>query len=165
MNLKLRKLVASDVNDVWVWASDDTVTKSLLWPSYQNKEDLLKYLKEVAERMEFCMAICLDSKVVGSITLERGKNVTNKHKAELGYVIAKEYWNKGIASRAVEMAVDLGFKDMGLKRIEALVDPSNLSSIRVLEKAGLNQEGLLKNYINHKNKICDRYIFASVSHE
>ena len=81
-------------------------------------------------------------------------------KADLGYVIARKYWGNGIASQAIQLAIQKGFEDLDVTRIEALVDPANIASQRVLEKNGFAKEGWLKNYILQKGIIKDRYIYA-----
>jgi ribosomal-protein-alanine N-acetyltransferase len=70
-----------------------------------------------------------------------------KHRrAEIGYKLAKAYWNRGFMSEVIEAALRHGFIEMNLNRVEALVDPRNPSSLRVLEKQGFKREGLLREY-------------------
>lgn len=64
--------------------------------------------------------------------------------AEVGYVLAREFWGQGLMKEALPVAVRFAFEQMKLHRLEALVDPTNLPSVRLLESAGLRQEGLLR---------------------
>jgi ribosomal-protein-alanine N-acetyltransferase len=59
---------------------------------------------------------------------------------EVLYAIAKSYWNKGYATEAAQASVDLGFHQVGLKRIIALAVPENIASRRVMEHCGLKYE-------------------------
>lgn len=70
-----------------------------------------------------------------------------KHRrAEIGYKLDRKHWNKGFMSEALVAVLRHGFTLMDLNRVEALVDPRNPSSIRVLEKRGFRYEGLLRDY-------------------
>jgi hypothetical protein len=81
--------------------------------------------------------------------------------AELGYVLSRKYWGKGITTAAVIKAVQEGFSQFKLSRVEAFVDPQNVASQRVLDKSGMQLEGLLKSYMLFKGQISDRYIYAN----
>lgn len=59
----------------------------------------------------------------------------------LGYWIGRPYWGAGVASEAAAAIVAAGFGRLGLARIEAVAQPANRRSIRVLEKLGLTHRG------------------------
>jgi RimJ/RimL family protein N-acetyltransferase len=59
---------------------------------------------------------------------------------ELGYVLHREYWGRGLATEASMAAVRFGFETIQLSRIVAIVLPENLGSRRVIEKSGLKFE-------------------------
>ncbi|CAN8243655.1 unnamed protein product [Cochlearia groenlandica] len=63
-------------------------------------------------------------------------------RANLGYIVAKEFWGPGIATAAVRIAVDQAFEVFpALVRIEAMVIVENKASHKVLEKVGFENEG------------------------
>jgi RimJ/RimL family protein N-acetyltransferase len=62
------------------------------------------------------------------------KYLEDMDEVDLGYRFMKEYWGKGIATESAKASVELGFKQLGLKKIIAMVLPENTASIRVLEK-------------------------------
>jgi len=155
----LRNFSIEDINDFLEWATDDEVTKYLLWDSYKCKSDAEQFFVNVISKHSWFKAICLDQKVIGSITLDKGKGVYSC-KAELGYVVARNYWGRGYASRAVKEVLKTGFQDLDIQRIEAFVDPENIASQKVLENCGFRKEGYLRNYILHKGVLRDRVLFA-----
>lgn len=55
-------------------------------------------------------------------------------RAEIGYDLAKAFWNQGFMTEALMEVLEFGFGKMKLNRIEALVHPSNTASIKLLEK-------------------------------
>ncbi|WP_339760122.1 GNAT family protein [uncultured Hoeflea sp.] len=68
-----------------------------------------------------------------------------------GYVIAPPYWNQGIASEALKHLVDWSLKQKGVFRAQAHCDTENPASARVMEKAGMSFEGVLRRYFVHPN--------------
>ena len=73
-------------------------------------------------------------------------------RASIGYELARSSWRQGIMTEALEAIIDLGFREMGLNRIDAVVMPENGASIKLLEKLGFHNEGLLKEYENWGSK-------------
>jgi len=73
-------------------------------------------------------------------------------RASIGYELARPFWRQGIMSEALSAIIALGFQELGLNRIEAVVMPENRVSIKLLEKLGFRNEGLMKEYENWGNK-------------
>lgn len=67
-------------------------------------------------------------------------------RAELGYVLAREWWGKGVATACGRACVEYGFRVLGLNRIEATVMEGNEASLAVLRKLGFTKEGLMREY-------------------
>lgn len=155
----LKALTRDDLEYFYSWASDPDVTKNMTWDTYTSRNDAEKFLKEVVEKHPWFKAICIDGIPVGSISLNLGKGCSSC-RAELGYVLAKAHWGKNITTIAVKQAIQIGFRELNIQRIEAFVDPDNIPSQRVLSKAGMKCEGLLKNYTVFKSTIRDRYIYS-----
>ena len=130
-----------------------------MWNSYISRIEAEIFFASVVEKHPWFRAICLGEKVIGSVTLDKGKGAHNC-KGELGYVIAKKYWGNGLATQAIKLAIQTGFQDLDVERIEAYVDPSNIGSQRVLEKNGFLKEGLLRHYVVQKGKVKDRFIYS-----
>ncbi len=157
--ITLRPLRSTDVDAFLTWGSDPEVTQSLFWDPHTDREAAREFLKKVAEPHPWFMAICLDGEPVGAITLDKGSGRAG-NRAELGYVLAKKHWGKGIVTQATRMALLRGFEDLGVERIEAWVDPENKGSIKVLESSDMKCEGLLKKYVVHRGQTKDRLIYA-----
>lgn len=158
--VSLRKLTRRDVDQFFTWASDSEVAKSMTWEAYSSIEEAETFLREIAERHPWFQAICLDGVPVGSITLMQGQGAS-ACRAEIGYVLARTHWGRGIATAAVKQALERGFTELKVQRIEALVDPANAASQRVLIKSGMLCEGFLKNYTLFKGDLRDSYIYAA----
>ena len=160
--LSLKTFTSANVSDFMEWATDNEVTKHLMWNCYSSTSEAEVFFTNVVEKHPWFKAICLGEKVIGSITLDKGKGV-HSCKAELGYVIARKYWGKGFATTAIHIAVQTGFQDLGIERIEAYVDPTNISSQRVLEKNAFEKEGVLRKCVVQKGIVKDRFIYACLN--
>ncbi|KAL5566943.1 hypothetical protein UlMin_030107 [Ulmus minor] len=82
---------------------------------------------------------CINDHSIGSILIFP-RSDEDKYKAHIGYSVVPKYWNQGVATQALKIAVPLVFKDFpGLVRLQALVFVENKGSQRVLEKAGFRK--------------------------
>jgi RimJ/RimL family protein N-acetyltransferase len=84
-----------------------------------------------------------DTTLMGSITLSL---VAAHRRAELGYWLGVPFWNQGYVTEAVRRVLAFGFHHLQLHRVQATCFQRNLASARVLEKAGLRYEGLLRGF-------------------
>lgn len=83
--------------------------------------------------------------------------------AMIGYVVDKGHNGRGFATEAIRLAVNYAFKELGLHRIEAGVMPHNAPSIRALEKAGFEQEGIARKNVKINGKWQDHVVMAIIN--
>ncbi|CAL1396665.1 unnamed protein product [Linum trigynum] len=162
--ITLRPLGVADVDDFMVWAMDARVARFCTWEPYTSREDGLNYIQNTVVPHPWFKAICLNGRPIGAISVTENSG-GDACRGELGYVLASEYWGKGITTTAVKMAVKAVFEERGekLERVEALVDVDNVGSQRVLEKAGFCREGLLRRYVVLKGRTRDMVMFSLLS--
>ncbi|KAL8481690.1 hypothetical protein ACS0TY_027998 [Phlomoides rotata] len=161
--ITLRPIHFSDIDDFMAWATDDRVTKFCTWDSYTSKDQSLDFITTIAIPHPWFRAICLGSRVVGTISVSPDSG-DPRCRAELGYVVAYEHWGKGIATQAVKMVANVIFDEWPhLQRLEAFVDVDNEGSQRVLEKSGFVREGVLRKYVIVKGKCRDMMVFSLLS--
>ena len=96
--------------------------------------------------------------IIGTIGFWR--IVKEHHRAEIGYMLKPEYWNKGYISEAINAVINYGFQKMKLHTIEANINPHNLASRRVLEKQGFQQEGFYRENYYFNGKYLDTAVFS-----
>lgn len=80
--------------------------------------------------------------------------------AEIGYWLIERARGRGVGSRAIALLSRWAVTDAGLARVEALVEPDNVPSQRVLEKAGFRREGHLRSYLAFKRRRADALIYS-----
>ena len=96
---------------------------------------------------------------IGAIGLET-READYRHSAEIGYWLGKPFWGRGIMTTAAKVVTAYGFQTLGLMRIDAPVRASNDASVRVLEKAGYQREGLLRKAMLKEGAPVDHLLFA-----
>lgn len=130
------------------YASDPEVTRYLSWRAYDRVEPLNAFLREAIAHWEkgdghLSWLLCLKGTdtPIGSIgvTLEGGK-------ALFGYALAKKFWGHGFAAEALQYLVDWSLAQPTIYRAWAFCDVENQPSCRVMEKAGMTREGLLRRW-------------------
>ncbi|GJM96886.1 hypothetical protein PR202_ga13760 [Eleusine coracana subsp. coracana] len=165
VNVTLRRFELSDVEAMMAWASDPQVAAFCRWDPYESTAPLLAYLRDTVLPHPWFRAICLpgdgeNGRPVGAISV---MPAGDPKRAELGYVLARAHWGKGVATAAVKRTVATVFSEVpGLERVEALVDVANPASQRVLEKAGFTREAVLRKYCFIKGKVKDRVMFSFI---
>ena len=89
----------------------------------------------------------------------------DNRRAEVNYAIDPEYWNQGLATEAMQRVLRFGFEILELNRIQAICSPDNIQSRRVIQKAGMTYEGLLRDYIYFESGPLDMKMHAILRKE
>jgi RimJ/RimL family protein N-acetyltransferase len=82
------------------------------------------------------------------------------HRTNIGYWLAKPYWNRGIMTAAVTRFVAYAFAELDVVRLTAEVFAGNTASIRVLQKAGFTREGRLRRHRKKNGDLVDVLYFG-----
>jgi len=80
--------------------------------------------------------------------------------AEIGYWLVERARGRRLASRAVALVARWALTDAPLARVEALVEPENIASQRVLESVGFQREGHLRSYLVFNERRADAFIYS-----
>jgi len=99
---------------------------------------------------------------IGSIGLLRKNLDGNPHRDQFGYWLGEPYWGKGIMTEVVKAFTDYCFEHENLNRLEATVFKYNPGSMKVLEKAGYEKEGILKKAYFKNDEFLDGFLYAKV---
>ena len=138
--LILRAWEITDLDDFFEYASVEGVGEKAGWEHHKSKDKSLEILKMfIEEKKVFAIVLKENQKVIGSIGIEElseelDKDLDNLLGRELGYVLNKDYWNKGIMKEAVSKVVDYCFNTLKLNFLMASYFNHNIASKKVLEK-------------------------------
>ena len=138
--LILRAWEITGLDDFFEYASVEGVGEKAGWEHHKSKDKSLEILKMfIEEKKVFAIVLKENQKVIGSIGIEElseelDKDLDNLLGRELGYVLNKDYWNKGIMKEAVSKVVDYCFNTLKLNFLMASYFNHNIASKKVLEK-------------------------------
>lgn len=166
MICKIRKWELSDAKDLALALSNkkiqDNLRDGLPYPyTEQDGAAFIASMLSSDENETFAFAITVDGKAVGSIGVFRQANI-HRRTAELGYYLAEEYWGKGIMTEAVKQICEYVFRESDIIRIYAEPFAYNTASCKVLEKAGFQYEGTLRNNAVKNGKIIDMKMYSII---
>jgi RimJ/RimL family protein N-acetyltransferase len=151
--LTLRRPRPSDAEAVFdAYAADSEVARFVRWRPHSSVEETEHYVAE-------CVAAWGgDTRFPWVIELNEGGGPLGMvelrvagFKAEVGYVLARPFWGRGLATEALRPVVGWALSRPEIYRVWAVCDAENVASARVLEKAGMEREGMLRRYILHPN--------------
>jgi len=162
--LQVRSWRKSDLDALLRHANNPKIAANLRdqFPHPYTRRDAVDYLNFVRDqRPERAFAIQHKEEAVGGLGFQIGLDIA-KVSAEIGYWISEAYWGCGFATRAVEAVTEWAFTEYKLTRVFALVFAYNIASIRVLEKAGFQLEGILRRSAVKNGVILDQMMYAKV---
>ncbi|MBX9807503.1 MAG: GNAT family N-acetyltransferase [Flavobacteriaceae bacterium] len=146
--LHLRRVVNEDVNEIFTLRSDMETMKYIPRPLVNSVEDALAHIAMIDEKIEnnqginWAITLKNNPKLIGIIGHYRIK--PEHFRAEIGYMLLPEYHGRGIITEAIKETVNYGFEIMKLHSIEAIIDPENIASEKVLKKSGFVKEAHIK---------------------
>jgi ribosomal-protein-alanine N-acetyltransferase len=162
--LILRKVQVGDLNDMYEYTSDPIVTEHTSWDYHKSIEETKKWI-------EFTLDCYVKKKVTnwGMVHKDTQKFIGScgfawwniEHsKAEIGYVMNPRFWGQGLMTEAINKVIDFGFTRMELNRIEATCKPVNIGSWRVMEKSGMQLDGVLRQYMKLRDEFIDVRLYS-----
>ncbi|GAF11075.1 acetyltransferase, GNAT family [Bacillus sp. JCM 19046] len=164
--LLLRRFSHGDVSSVFAnWISDERVTDNRVNGAHKSiaeTEQRVAAILSSYQNEDFCYwAITLKEtgELIGEIDLyDFGKMTSN---CAVGYSIGFKWWSRGYCTEALKAVVSYGFEQMNVHKIEAAHNTDNPASGKVLKKAGMQQEGVVRDMIrNSKGQYKDCAIWG-----
>ena len=141
--LILRPWSINDLDDLFDYASVPGVGEMAGWPHHENKEKSLEILNRfINEKKTLAIVYKENNRVIGSLGIELYGSVdkltefTNYKGREIGYVLAKDYWNQGLMPEAVKAIIDYLFNILDYDFLLCGYYDKNTRSKRVQEKCG-----------------------------
>jgi RimJ/RimL family protein N-acetyltransferase len=132
------------------YARDPAVAKYMTWKPHRSLEDTIEFLRRCerswVEESAFPWSLWLDGEFVGMLEIRvRGNAV------DLGYALARRWWRQGLMSEAVTAVIRWALAQPEIYRVWATCDIENVASSRLLERVGMEREGVLRRWLVHPN--------------
>lgn len=165
--LVLRPLKPEDAQALLAIFSDQEVMRYWNTAPWTSLDDARGFIRESTRAAE-----CQESLVLGIVLQATGQVIgkcmlfnydPGSKRAEIGFGIGHPYWGQGFVSEAGRALLTYGFDTLGLRRIEAEIDPRNISSGRTLERLGFVKEGLLRQRWEINGVVSDSALYGLLS--
>ncbi|TCC99145.1 GNAT family N-acetyltransferase [Pedobacter hiemivivus] len=163
--LIIRDLNEDDLDFIHVIHSHPEVQKYATLDIPESIDESKDYLRKYMEQQHhnprkeygFCVSL-VNQEPIGLIGLSNGLNKFKN--AELWFKLHPKYWGKGYITEAAVLVLKFGFEKLLLHRIEAGVATENIASIRVLEKIGMQKEGMRRKILPIRGEWKDNFHYA-----
>ena len=167
--VSLRLVELSDCSDSYVaWLADPEVNRYLetRWQP-QTAESIRAFVAAMQAdpwSYLFCIVEREQGRHVGNIKIGP---VSARHQcADVSYFVGeRSCWGKGLATEAIRLVVDFGFRSLGLNRVQAGVYESNRGSVKALERNGFRPEGCWRSQLRSGDAWEDHLWFGLLRHE
>lgn len=177
--LILRPFKQSDLDDFYEYASVDGVGEMAGWKHHESKDESQSILNLfINEDKTFAIVLKENNKVIGSLGVEEYgmeealSEFYEYQGREIGYVLSKDYWGKGLMPEAVKAAIDYLFNVQKLDFLTCGYYEFNSQSKKVQEKCGFKpyrklmmetrlgteEQGILNLLVNPNKNI--KFIFS-----
>lgn len=165
--LSLRQITRTDIPALFQLRSDKKVMQYLDRPPVKTLGEAEDYFKKIQEmeilKQSITWAITLrdENNLIGTIC---HWNILPQHyRSEIGYSLLPAFQGKGIMQESIEMVLGYGFEKMGLHSVEAMVNPLNLASIRLLEKNSFRKEAYFRENYYFNGKFLDTAVYSLIN--
>ncbi len=162
--LILRPLRMSDARDLYAYARDPLVSKHVLWTAHRSVSDSRRFLRAGIRQYSrgfpgsFAIVLRENSRMIGTIGFMW---INSEYRScEVGYSLSRDYWNRGLMTEALREVIRYAFDTLSLNRIECQHETDNPASGRVMEKAGMRFEGVMRQRIRNKGAYSDVAVYA-----
>lgn len=165
--LVLRKTKIEDAEEVFIMRSDPELLRYVDRDPAKTIDEARSFIQLITDNLDnnvgvsWAMTLKDSDRMIGSIAIWRIDK--ENHRGEIGYVLLTEYQGKGLMLEAIQAVADYGFKEMKLHSLEANINPDNLASQNVLERAGFVREAYFRENYHYNGKFIDSAIYSLIT--
>lgn len=168
--LLLKQITEPDAPAIFELRSHPEVMKYVDRPPAQSIDEALAFIKLITEMLQSNEAIMWGLFLKEQPDLLRGTitlwHIQKEHyRAEFGYMLHPSSQGKGLMQEAITKVLNYGFEVMKLHSVEAIVNPSNQASIRLLKRNGFVREGYFKENYFYNGQFLDSAVYSLLAPE
>ncbi|MEY2922367.1 MAG: putative ribosomal N-acetyltransferase YdaF [Bacteroidota bacterium] len=162
--LKLRRLKITDADEILALRSNPEIMKFIPRPLIKTKEEALEFIETMDTNIDnnilinWAITTQENEQLIGMIGYYRMK--PEDFRAEVGYILSGEYHGRGIITEALQRVIQFGFEEMRFNSIEAVIDPENFGSEKVLLKNNFVKEGHFKEHTFFNGDFLDSVFYS-----
>ena len=161
--VSLRPLRPSDAEALYACARDPEVTKFLPWYPATGLDSVESFLSDQigrrkrGESLGMGLWVRESGEMVGSVDLMGLRTARKTGEGEIGYLLRRDCWGRGLMGEAAALARDHAFRQYGLRLLIGFADAENQASRRVLEKLGMRAEDSETRTVKNEERLYVRY--------
>jgi [ribosomal protein S5]-alanine N-acetyltransferase len=165
--LLLRRLTDADIDIMYDIRSNELVMQYMDMRKVETYVEAHAKLEEMNADIDnnkgitWCISLIDKSDMIGYVCIWR-IDAAN-YRGEVGYALSPNYWGMGIASEALEAVASFGFCQLRMHSLEAIINPNNHGSAKVLEKQGFIKEAYFKENYFFDGKFLDSVVYSKLS--
>lgn len=167
--LLLRPLRPDDADALHAIHADPEVMRYWSTPPWTSRQQAVDRIRRDTELLAGGTALRLalqpagGGDIVGTLSLFGV--VEPSRRAEIGYILGRSAWGQGLMHEALTALVRHAFGPLGLRRLEADIDPRNIRSAKSLERLGFMREGHLRERWEVAGEVSDTALYGLLAHE
>ncbi len=167
--LTVRPVGEPDLPALLLINGHDAVTQHLPYATWQSDADAQAWLARMqglatsGTAQQLVVVHTASRTVVGAVLIF--KYDEGSARAELGYVLGRPHWRQGFAQEAILAVCQHAFACMGIRRIEAEVNPANTASNALLQSLGFVREGLMRQRWTAKGVTYDTALYGCLAND
>lgn len=167
--LCLREVCSTDAADLYAVHSDPQVMRYWGYPAWTTLAQAQAKVADIARQranepiLVWAVAEAGSDRLIGTIALFSINTVQGR--AEIGYSLASAWHGRGLAREAVAAILTHAFQGLGLRRVEADIDPRNTASRRLAEHFGFQIEGRLRERWQVNGELCDSLLYGLLARD
>jgi len=165
--LRLRDFRPDDIDDVFDYASDPLVTRYAGWEPHRSPFETMAYIRRCLADdwgpISFAVEHVEEERVIGVVDIRLVSRLWGI--GEIGYTFSRRYWGRGFNVEAGRLLLDYGFRELSLRRIQAVCDTDNRRSYRTMEKLGMVRERIIPRARAHNGRAVDRFVYSILRRE
>lgn len=162
--LDLRMISLDDAEAMFEMRSSERMMQYIPRPRAKTVDDAATLIQSMLdgmlkkENLIWAISFKNDPKLIGSIGFWRMKK--EDYRAEVGYLLHSDVWQKGVGYEALQAVLAYGFNIMNCHSIEAIIDPENVASERLLQKCGFVKEGHFRENGFFEGRFIDSAVYS-----
>lgn len=166
--LILRKLSLKDADDMFEYTKDSEVTKFLSWDAHTSINQTTDFIKNTIKEYDgirsypYAIEIKGERKFIGIV---RAYDIDSHNKrCEISYILNPAFQGNGYMVEAINLFANHCFNQIGFLRIQAKCMIANNNSEKLMQRLGMEYEGILRNYWVYKGTVQDAKLYAIINY-
>lgn len=162
--LILREITHADDDAMFAIRSDKRHSQFIDNPKVYTREEVIEKVQRAIELVKNNDGISWGITLKGNPTLigsvDYWRVIKAHYRSEIGYMLHPDYYRQGIMTEALQATIEYAFKHIKLHTIEANIAPTNISSIKLVEKCGFVREAYLKENYYYNGTFLDTCTYS-----